>query len=352
MGGGKHNKGCCGGCIIAEDDFNRDGLDLGTGWTHETDEWYTYATPPWEDGYALSLADGAIAINNTSHPVPDESGVVYLDIIGETPDSGKAYRAIINAVDKDSYHFAEYIRHGGSDSILRLGISSSGTDTILESKVIDGLTDPTLEPRRLTVMIADDEFCATVSHCVFSFVTVEEAVIPNGYKAGFGGDDGTQFSHWTYLQHAQTKEECPHCLCNCETNYIPPILNANLVGTGRMSTLSCDIELVWSRTLGAWISTVVTCCNQGWQLKLFCPETPADVTTAKILVLVGCIDSDVTGTGPDYISAGVRWANSTSTCTPISLVFGPFDVGSLDFNCGCPTIGAFGSGTYTITVTL
>lgn len=342
---------CCTECMIAEDDFNRNGSDLGSSWTHDPGDWITVATGPWENGYAESQADDSIAIHNTPHPTPSESGVVYLDIIGETPDSGMAYRAIVNAVDKDSYHFAEYIRNGASDSILRLGISSGGSDTILESKLIDGLTDPTLEPRRLTVMIADNEFCATVSHCVFSFVEVEESPIALGYKAGFGGDLGAQFSHWTFLKHAQTDPDCPSCLCDCDTNYIPPVLSAHLEGTGRMSTLFCDIELVWDRLNGAWISAVVTCCNQGWQLKFFCPEDPTDATTAKLVVLIGCINSDSPSTGPDYVSDGIRWANTSSICTPISLVFGPFLVGGLDFACGCPTIGVHPSGTYTITIT-
>ena len=352
--GGKHNKGCCKkGCVIAEDDFNRNASDLGSGWTHPTGDWITVATGPWINGYAEAQVDGAIAINNTANPIPVESGVCYLDIINEVDASGDKYRAIVNAVDKDSYHFAEFIRNGSDDSILRLGISSGGSDTILESQVITGLTDPSGEPRRLRVVIADNEFCATVSHCVFSFVTIDEALIPNGYKAGFGGDDGTQFSHWTFLYHRDALAGCPACLCYCEEKYIPPILNAHLVGAGRMAGLDCDITLVWSRTAQAWNSTTVTCyCpgEQGWKLMLNCPEGPdGDPTKAKLTVLTGCTDSDTIDTGVDYIDRGIRWGNSSSTCEPLSLVFGPFSVAGDDFVCGCGSW--FTTGTYTITIT-
>lgn len=349
--GGKHNKCCCGGCTIASDEFNRDATDLGAAWTHPASTWKTVPTPPLISGYAeVTGSPSAIAIHNTSHPMPHGSGVVYLDIINEVNNSGMKYRAIVNAVDKDSYHFAEFIRNGASDSVLRLGISSGGADTILESKVIDTLSSPGSSPRRMYVNIADNEFCATVSHCIFSFVSTQTPLIATGYKAGMGGDLGAQFSYWEYLQHHQTKKECPSCLCHCEDSYIPPKLSANLVGTGRMAGLSCDIEMTWNRTDGAWVSATETCCNQGWQLKLTCPTGPAfDPGTAQLLIVIGCKNSDSINTGPDYLGLGHRLANSLSTCDPLSLVFGPFNVGFLDFACGCGSSGS--PGQYTITVT-
>jgi hypothetical protein len=343
---------CCSTCIIASDSFNRTASTLGSGWTEVATEWATVASPPWVEGYAESQIDGAIAINNTSHPVPDESGVVFLHIINETEDSGDSYKAIVNAVDIDNYHFAEYIRNGASDSILRLGICVSGADTILESRLIVGLTDPVGEARVLSVMIADNEFCASVTHAVLSKVYTDEAVIPLGYKAGMGGSLGTQFSYWEYDQHAETLDGCPHCLCNCEEKYIVPILNAHLEGTGRMAGLSCDIALLWVEVDSNWQGTA-TCCDQVWDLTLTCPEesgTPQwDVNTAKMTVNIGCKDSDLTNTGAYYIGPGVRYANELSTCSPISLVFGIFNVTTAELSCACGTFGT--AGTYTITVT-
>jgi hypothetical protein len=281
-----------------------------------------------------------------------------LHIINEVADSGDSYKAIVNAVDIDNYHFAEYIRNGASDSILRLGICTAGADTILESRVITGLTDPVGEARVLSVMIADNEFCASVTNAVLSKVYADEAVIPLGYQAGMGGSIGTQFSYWEYDQHAETKDGCPHCLCNCETKYIVPILNAHLEGTGRMSGLSCDIALLWIEADGNWQGTSVCCDGQTWDLTLTCPEevgTPAwDVHTAKVTVNIGCNNSDLTSTGIYYISAGVRYANELSTCTPVSLVFGIFNVTNSDIGCACgagPGPPPWIDGTYTITVT-
>src|SRR5690606_29538564 len=136
--------------------------DLGASWTHDADEWLTVATPPWISGYAESQADGAVAINNTPHTTPDESGVVFLQIINEVNNSGDKYRAIVNATDADNYHFAEYIRNDYTDSVLRLGICSGGSDTILKSETIVSLSDPVGGPRTLSVMISDNEFCANL----------------------------------------------------------------------------------------------------------------------------------------------------------------------------------------------
>lgn len=352
MSGGKHNKGCCKtSCIIVQDSFNRAGSDLGSSWTHEVGDWITVPTGPWINGYAESQADGAIAIHNTPHPTPSETGVVYVDIINEVDASGDKYRAIVNAVDKDSYHFAEYIRNGADDSILRLGVSSGGSDTILESKVIVGLTDPSGEPRRLSVKISSNEFCAVITHAVLSKVWVDEAPIAGGYYAGFGGDEGTQFSHWTFAHHRETKAGCDVCLCNCETNYIPPRLFANIVGTGRMADIDCDLYLEWERVDETWRSTTELCCNHSWKLRLNCPEGPdQDVTTAKITVEVGCTNSlDDTGQ-PGHAQ---RYANAGSTCKPLNLVFGPFFVSTSDLDCGCKSLGPmfpYGDGEYYITI--
>lgn len=347
---GKHNKGCCDvSCIIAEDDFNRNGSDLGSGWTHPTGDWITVATGPWINGYAEAQVDGAIAINNTPHPVPDESGVVVVDIIGEVNNSGKKYRAVVNAVDKDNYHYAEYIRNDYNSSVLRLGVCVAGTDTILISEVISSITDPVGEPRSLTVMISDNEFCATVSLAILSLVWVEESPIAGGYYAGFGGDEGTQFSHWTYLQHRQTKLGCPACLCDCEENHIPPRLYAHIAGTGRMVDIDCDLYLEFNKVDATWYSDTETCCNNDWKLSFTCPDAPTyDLATAKITVLVGCIDS----LGGVYY----LYANPGSTCEPINLVFGPFGVAAFDLACGCfhdPfNFGTgYGIGEYYITLT-
>jgi len=337
--------------MIAEDDFNRNGSDLGSSWTHDPGDWVTVATGPWENGYAESQADDSIAIHNTPHSVPDESMHVYMDIINEVNNSGDKYRVIVNAVDKDSYHFAEYIRNGTTDSVIRLGISSSGTDTILISQTITSITDPVGEPRRFYCSIADNEFCASVSHSLYSLIYIEEAVIPLGYYAGMGADLDCQICYWYFSQHAETLDGCPHCLCNCETKYIPPVLSAHLQGSGAMSTLSCDIELRWNETAGNWQGTG-TCCGQGWDLRFDCPTSGSDfdVNTAQLNVFTGCTNSDTTNTGSDYIAAGQRYANSSSTCSPISFVFGIFNVYTTDLACACRSPFT-GDGTYTITIT-
>ncbi len=357
MGGGKHNKGCCPACEIVEDDFDRDASSLGSSWTHETDDWTCTDTPPTENGYAESQADGAIAIHNTSHPLPSTAMHVAIEIVAETWNVGEKYRVIVNAVDKDSYHFAEFLLNGASDSVLRLGSSSGGTDTILISEVIDGLVSPGSGPRELRALISDDEFCAKVSHSTASLVYINTTPISGGYKAGMGTDEGLRISHFRFRKHAQDDPTCDSCYCKCEDKYIPlGNLIAHLEGVAtpsRMSGLDCDIVLEPSRAPIVW-NGADTCCSQDWDLQLNCPGGPDfDVHSATLIIHEGCIATDFTDTGPYYITSGERYANENSTCNPFYLEFGPFNVGAeiLDGSCGCNGPDPTQAGQYYISIT-
>lgn len=115
-----------------------------------------------------------------------------------------------------------------------------------------------------------------------------------------------------------------------------------------MSGLDCDITLTWNDDPldPAWEGEG-TCCVQFWQLKLTCPNPTTN--KAVLSIVVGCIDSDTVNTGPDYINQGVRYSDDTSSCNPLNLIFGIFNVGALDFTCQC---GGATSGTFLIEVTV
>lgn len=351
-------KRCCcggGGCLIAEDDFNRDGSSLGSSWTHPTDAWTTVATAAWRNGYAESQADGAIAIHNTSHPLPSEAMSVAVNICDETWNVGEKYRVILNAVDEDSYHFAEFLLNGASDSVLRLGSSASGVDTILVSEIVDGLTSTGDGPRELWALISDEEFCGKVSNSTASLVYINTTPITGGYKAGLGTDEGLRFNNFRFSKHKQDDPNCDSCYCSCENTYIPlGNLIAHLEGTGRMIGLDCDIELEPSRAPIVW-NGEDNCCGQDWDIQLNCPGGPDfDVHAATLQIHEGCIATDFTDTGEYYITSGQRYANENSTCDPLYLEFGPFNVASesLDGSCNCNGPNPFEAGQYYISVTV
>lgn len=352
--GGKHNKCCCdAGCVIASDDFLRDGTDLGSDWTHDTGEWITVLTGAPEWGYAESQVDGAQAIHHTIHPVPDTSGHVFINIGDETVGSGNIYRVIINAVDGDNYHYAEYELDGGSTSTLTLGKRSSGVDSII---LTDTVPDISGTSRNFSARMSDTEFCCNIGGTlsVVGIATDLATPIPMGYYAGMGGSDGVRINDWSFLQHEQTKAGCGSCTCQCEGATLPLTLNAHLEGTGRMAGLDCDIEIVWDMEDQSWRGAA-TCCEVLWTLRLECPGVGA--TTSRLTITDGCLVFDqppVDPHPPEYVSAGVRYANSDSTCDPLYLSFGLFwakEGGPMgDDSCLCGYDSEV-TGTWTVVIT-
>ncbi|XZE18823.1 hypothetical protein SH449x_004128 [Pirellulaceae bacterium SH449] len=325
---------CCGGCEIGRDEFNRaDAPTLGAKWEDYDNAWTI------DNQTALSVADG-VARFVITHPVPDESMVVYCETVNEVENSGVAYRVLVNLKDGGNYHFAEFIRLGANNSILSIGRVSGGVETVYQSEPIVGLTNTS---RKIVVKFAAKEMCATVTNCVLSIVTDDPDVINGGYWSGIEStnDDSITMDNFVFEQHRSTKEECDSCLCKCEGNYIPPVLNASLTGTGRMSGLSADIELRWNRVNGRWESGTEFHCNTTWQLIFNCPSDEEDGGTASLVIQLGCTNSDGLG-----ISARVP---SSHSCSSTTWTFGAYYVSSLDFACGCG-FDFTNDGTYTIII--
>ncbi len=65
-------------------------------------------------------------------------------------------------------------------------------------------------------------------------------------------------------------------------------------------------------------------------------DLPPVIGDYELRIILGCISSDTNVTVPGYIDEGWRTALEGSTCSPLYLRFGPFQVTDLDFACGCP----------------
>lgn len=273
---------CCGPspCLMYIDYFDRIGSDLGPDWTHDVGQWTT-------NFYAESQVDNARALYDHPHTVPDESAHVYMYILNETVDSGDVYRLIVNAVDEDNYHYAEFVRNGVSDSILRLGKRTGGSDAILKSQTVFDLDAPS-GARYFTAKIADNEFCAEIGTPSPNLVFTEtHTIIPLGYYAGMGADAGCRISEWGFLQHAQTNSDCQSCVCRCLDQYLPPVLNVNVHGEMWLPTgpideqylayaydYDCDFTIEWSANSECWEGygwCVVEDQDLSWYVKFCCP---------------------------------------------------------------------------------
>lgn len=269
--------------------------------------------------------------------------MVVVQTVDEVIDSGDVYRVLVNVVDADNYHFAEFVRNGTNTSILRIGVTSGGADTILATDTIDGLTNFS---RDIAVIIAPNEFCASVTNATYSKVIADEDPLTNGFRGGLGiSTAGVIVDNFRLEKHYDTDPNCALCICPCQGEYMPPILNLNIVGTGRLSTMDCDVDLVWDRVDQYWKAEFM-CCGQFWSIFFFCPELPDyDPLTAKLIIDIGCNSSDGIGDA-DRLPFN-------ATCDPLLFEFGPYTVTSGDLACGSGPCAPdlINGGTYSITIT-
>lgn len=327
---------CCEGCIFARDFFDRaDAPTLGPDWTDPDSAFGT------NGGFAYMPTGDHIAIFDIPHIKNDPSGVAYYKIINEVDDA--IYYIIVNAVDANNYHIAKF--HNISVPKIELGVVVAGSYTLLKQEDILGMTGPegcthgpSASCRIFTARIAPGEFCAAIDQSVFSQVTVETEVLTGGIYAGLGGSgDDLFFDNFEFSEHFATNVECPLCICECEEEYVTVKLDATFVdATNRISEVEgCTAELEWDRVNGWWETESFVCCVQSWIIELYCPPSglPEDY---ELRIILGCISSDTNVTVPGYIDEGWRSALEGSTCSPLYLRFGPFQVTDLDFACGCP----------------
>jgi hypothetical protein len=172
-------------CLIDYDDFNRsDASTLGSRWDESDDTWGISANQAY---IAHKTGAQALAKFNTIHPSAAitgklESMVVDVEIVQEVTNA--RYYLLVNWKDWSNYHIATY--YASATGNIELGKVSGGTYTAYTNMNITGKAAST---RRLfRALISPDEFCANVSHAVFSQVTCVPTIIKNGWYCGMGGD--------------------------------------------------------------------------------------------------------------------------------------------------------------------
>ncbi len=335
---------CCCSCIIHSDSFDRaDAAVLGGSWCEKPGDWEIFSNTA-----KLTLAN-KYAILDVPHPAPSGTMVVSFDTVNESIESGDKYRIMLNVVKTttgsppycttNSFYFADFIRNGTNDSIIKLGICSGGTEVIIKEDVVLGLTGTT---RKFTAILGEREFCAFVSNATLSLVaTNNSGHFSNGYYCGMAGTTaGLRFDNFTFEHHYTTNKSCLFCLCECDTTPIPPVLNVKIYpdpsSCTRLNKLSpCEFTLEWDRVNGRWKGEK-TCCSGGqlWRLELACPTgtcVDTDANHIGLSILVGCTAS-CGGCG------SIINIPTSATCSPFKLVYGPFLVAGSDFTCtACST---------------
>lgn len=332
---------CCCGCLIHEDLFARSpGTPLRGSWCDEEGDYEI------DDGTAKCLVAGAIAILNIQHPVPDESMIAMYKTIDEIEDSGQIYRILVNVdrttsgdpvvCDAVDYYFAEFERNGTNTSVIRLGVSSGGVESILKEDDIVGLTGTT---RTFKAVISDKEFCASVTSAVLSIVaTTHSGLFAGGYWCGFSLDTiDMRIDDFRFEKHHTTDAACDACLCTCESTEFPPLLNVRIYpdpsNCVRLDLLEpCEFDIEYDRVNGAWIGSGM-CCDEGqeWEIEFSCPPEQydgfTDLNSASMGITIGCTNSCSGCGGPNY--------PSSASCDPICFTYGPYNVSATDLTCLC-----------------
>jgi hypothetical protein len=319
---------CVKGCLIGDDNFNRDDAEtLGPKWMDAIEgTWHIVSEEAVEQ-----TGTGRILFAKR-HPVPAPSMAVYLD--ATDPQDGDIYELLVNAdEDGDNYHLARFTIDGSTVTIGLYRVTGSG-ETLLEEEDTVGWTE---EPFRMQAIISRTQFCASMTTATLSQVWYAmPSLFNNGYYAGMGVDGRAEIAvdNWEFFQHLETFEGCPFCICHCENYPIAPKLLATIVdATNRLADFEgCEIELSWDRILLNWQQDPAARCDCGASsndlgLILTCDSTYFTLEDIGLQVSKTCHDS------AKLSSHVFNPLVPPSTCDPFFLRFGPVVVAAGDLTC-------------------
>lgn len=362
---------CCKSCIIYYDEFVRpDKIQLDAPWMNEGPEFKV------EQYYAVPNLPESEAILEVPHPDDKQVMVVKMQTFDEPIEQNVVYRLILNAVIDDplppstqktceNYYYAEFVRNGTNSSIIRLGARGAGHDSILKEETIVGLTGT---QREFTAVIGENEFCASVTNSVLSFVgiTINESIIYqegrySGMQVRMKDDDNdlvgydmnapttpkVRIKSFTFSDHFDNNKICGSCLCRCDALHeIPPTIYARIWpdpdDCKRLDLLApCEFELHWDRFSARWEGEGMCCQNyyynsgQNWKLIFTCPTRnyygQFDPMLAPASLLEGCLNS----CGKPPGTCGELGYPISASCSPMEFTYGPVFVGGLDLTCLC-----------------
>ena len=350
---------CCCGCEIGHDYFNRaDSLTLGSNWP-DTIEGNTAQTGDWDihDNTAeMQDASGGRAVFKTKHPVPDES--MYVGINCPDMHVGDIYEVIVNWKDMSNFHYAQIeVTIEDPPGVMWLtarlySVSGGIPGLLLELEVGQNYADVItgLHHTNLVALIGDEGFCAIIDNVAIHKIWEMASPITGGYWAGMGasGRDDIQIDNFYFSQHAETDPTCPYCICKCADGYpFPKQLTATFVDcTGRMvGAEGCTIVLDWQQETIAgappysgWYGFSEDCCGR-LDVNFICNDG-GTAQEMQCTVPASCNTNNLS-----------LYASEASTCSPLILRFGPFQVTTSDLVCMCGTPFTDPDGEFYIEIT-
>jgi|GEM_PF-3477678 len=334
-------KKCCCTCVIYKDEFDReDGTPLRGRWCEVEGDYEIDAQR------ARCLVPDTEAILNVRHPVPESRMYVHFITVDENADSGEKYRILLNVertatgtptvCNPVNYYYAEFERNGINDSVVRIGIGSGGSETVIKEDDIVGLTGTT---RMFTAMIDENIICAGVTNAVLSQVAASHAgSFTDGYYSGFSlSAVGMLIDDFTFERKDTNNTSnglCASCLCTCENKEWPETLNVRIYpdpeDCDRLDQLDpCEFEITWNRVSAVWEGSA-SCCGEDetFDIAVSCSVSyyEGEGNQLAIDMQIGCINSH---DGNDTV---------VQDCDTLCVTFGPFFVSATDLTCLCSSI--------------
>ncbi len=326
MGGGKHTKGCCEhGCPVTSDDFDRaDSTSIGSAWTEHVGDWSIASNK-------LTVGEVGLVRNSALSPFPGNNQVVSAKLYDMA--AGTKHRIIVqcNAAGTD-YYYAEWEYVSSISMNFTLGSSSAGV-----LKTLNGA--PINEGDTAIASITDGGiFCMSDTASRVTVCVTSKTGEYTGLAAG--SSDGATFDDFLFSAHYVDKDTCPSCDCGCDGYCIIDDLVATFEELNECPNLDA-MTMALTNTgpikFGSdWYGTIALCPggiggSENQQLHLACTGTNSDMSQLKLIVETGSFVTVAGGLSYDFPDPAV------STCSPLSLRYGPFTYGSVSgcYNTTC-----------------
>jgi hypothetical protein len=219
---------CCpDSCLILFDDFNRSAV--GCLWDDRQGNWSINTNRLRESGNS-----GALII--AQRQVPELSFSVSVET-PSVPENAK-YRVIVNYVDDDNYHFAEF-EFLSNTLKIRLYKRSGGSNSLLLERSWNDVNVIDME-ESFGVCLSEKIFWASQKYDPYQVWITNPTLHSGGYRAGLGNGAGIQIEYDNfYLEETgDTRSGCVKCSCRCNDVPLPMNLTAHCTFSGGFA--ACD----------------------------------------------------------------------------------------------------------------
>lgn len=360
---------CCCECWVFSDDFDRTpSTDLGTDWNESTGQadgdWEIilynstqyvlhekYGETPGEGGTAdaIVFCKRAVPVRNIDGETTDGEMFIHVDVVD--PQEGDIYRIYPCCTDDETLG-AVAVEFEYADDTTDAWLITIGSDTL------ETTGEPNVLTGEVSLSVCADHTNGQIKACVgarWASPTLYSDTDPgSGQYAAIGHDNadtGALFDNFSIGELRIPTEICLACFCTCEDQLMPYTLYGEFkwCSDGTNDRLSCMEGIDWTMTAVSGTTTMIwtgevevttvedtpvvqrivftLTCDANWTLSMVVYEGETQVECA-------CFSSTWYG-DPD--TAAARWEDDDdpapehySTCSPLALVYGPWEVNVQD----------------------